>query len=415
MMQDADIVVAIDVGTSKVCTIVARRENNRGFRMLSHSVVPSEGIEKGNVTDVAATRSAIAASVAEAAQKAGVTVKDAYVGVTGSHISYENRHDQLRWATTRGVITTGELSQVPDTVAASSRQDGRRVLHALPRNYMLDGQRGIRNPLGMHTSRLEVESHVIMGADDLVEKLTLAVEQAGLNVVSLVLEPIASAQAVLTEEEKEQGVALVDLGGGTTDLVVYSQGTVFYNAALPVGGFQFTNDICVAYSTTYEAAEEAKLKIGNTEPSAVKANEELSLPIEGRTRHRQITAREICQLMRERAQELVRLVRIKLHEAGQNENSGLRLVLTGGASGLPGLDDMMRRSISRHVRIGVPNGVSDMPDELRSPKYATSVGILLWAMKAPGATQPTIVKNGVKSEASLNGGMSKIFKKWLPR
>ena len=415
MMQDPEIVVAIDVGTSKVCTIVARREDNRGFRMLSHSVVPSEGIEKGNVTDVAATRGAIKASVAEAAKKAGVTVQEAYVGVTGSHISYENRHDQLRWATKRGVITTGELLQVPNTVAASSRHDGRRVLHALPRNYMLDGQPGIGNPLGMHASRLEVETHVILGANELVEKLTLAVEQAGLNVVSLVLVPIASAQAVLTEEEKDQGVALVDLGGGTTDLVVYSKGTVFYNAALPIGGFQFTNDICVAYSTTYEAAEEAKLKFGNTEPAAVKAKDELSMPIEGRARHRQITAREICQLMRERAQELVRLVWIKLHEAGQNENSELRLVLTGGASVLPGLDDMMRRSISRHVRIGVPNSVPDMPDELRAPKFATSVGILLWAMKAPANAQPIVDKNGIGTEASPNGGMSKIFKKWLPR
>jgi cell division protein FtsA len=279
---------------------------------------------------------------------------------------------------------------------------------------MLDGQPGIRNPLGMHTSRLEVETHVITGASELVEKLTLAVEQAGLNVASLVLEPIASAEAVVTDEEKESGVALVDMGGGTTDLILYSQGTVFYNAALPVGGFQFTNDICVAYSTTYEAAEEAKLKFGNTEPAAVKASGELSLPIEGRTRHRQIALREMCQLMRERAQELVRLVRIKLHEAGQSENSELRLVLTGGASGLPGLDDMMRRTISRHVRIGVPDSVPDIPEELRAPKFATSVGILLWAIKAGASAQPAVQKNGSGFEVSPNGGMSKIFKKWLP-
>jgi cell division protein FtsA len=415
MMQDPKIVVAIDVGTSKVCTIIARKEDRRGFQILSHSVVPSRGIEKGNVTDVAATRGAIAASVAEAAKHAGVTVKEAYVGVTGSHISYQNRHDQLRWANSRGVITTDELLQVPNTVAASSRQDGRRVLHALPRNYMLDGQRGIRNPLGMHTSRLEVESHVVLGANELVEKLMYAVEQAGLNVVSLVLVPLASAQAVLTEEEKEQGVALVDLGGGTTDLVVYSQGTVSFNAALPIGGFQFTNDICVAYGTTYEAAEEAKLEFGNTEPSAVQAKDELSLPIEGRTTHRQVSLREICQLMRERAQELVRLVRIKLHEAGQSENSDLRLVLTGGASVLPGLDDMMRRAISRHVRIGLPNGVLDMPDELRSTKYATSVGLVLWAMKAGADPQPNAEKIGPELETSLSGGVSKIFKRWLPR
>ncbi len=415
MMQDPEIVVAIDVGTSKVCTIVARRDGRHGIRVLSHSVVPSEGIEKGNVTDVGATRSAISASVAEAARLAGVTVNEAYVGVTGSHITYQNRHDQLRWATQRGVITAADLFQVPGTVAASSRKEGRKVLHALPRNYMLDGQRGIRNPLGMHTARLEVETHVISGASDLVDNLTLAVEQAGVNVVSLVLVPIASAQAVLTEDEMERGAALVDVGGGTTDIVVYSRGTVFYNATLPIGGFQFTNDIRVTYSTTHEAAEEAKLEIGNTEPATVKANEEVSLPIEGRARHRQVAVREICQLIRERAQELVRLVRIKLHESGRSENSGVRLVLTGGASGLPGLDDMMRSTISNHVRIGVPSGIHDLPDELRSPKFATSVGMLLWAVKAEASAQATVVNAAPEFESAPNGGVSKIFKKLLPR
>jgi len=415
MKQDSEIVVAIDVGTSKVCTIVARRDDRSGIRVISHSVVPSKGIDKGNVTDVDATSRAISASVAEAAAVAGVPINEAYVGVTGSHITYENRHDQLRWATERGVITTADLLEVPRTVTASIREEGRKVLHTLPRNYVLDGQRGIRNPLGMHTTRLEVESHVISGASDEVDNLLHAVHQAGMNVNSLVLVPIASAQAVLSDDDMESGAALVDVGAGTTDIVVYSNGSPFYNAVLPIGGFQFTNDIRVTYSTTYEAAEKAKQEIGNTEPATVKANEEVSLPIEGRTSNRQVAVREICQLMRERAQELVRLIRIKLHEAGQSETSGVRLIFSGGASELPGLDDMVRRTISNHVRIGVPGGIQDLPDELRSPKFATSIGMLLWAIRDGESAQSSVADKVREYKPGPNNGVSKILKKLLPR
>lgn len=415
MKQDSEIVVAIDVGTSKVCTIVARRDDRSGIRVISHSVVTSKGMDKGNVTDVDATSRAISASVAEAAAVAGVPINEAYVGVTGSHITYQNRHDQLRWATERGVITTADLLEVPRTVTASIREEGRRVLHALPRNYVLDGQRGIRNPLGMHTTRLEVESHVISGGSQEVDNLLHAVHQAGMNVNSLVLVPIASAQAVLSDDDMESGAALVDVGAGTTDIVVYANGSAFYNAVLPIGGFQFTNDIRVTYSTTYEAAEKAKQEIGNTEPATVKANEEVSLPIEGRTSNRQVAVREICQLMRERAQELVRLIRIKLHEAGQSETSGVRLIFSGGASELPGLDDMARRTISNHVRIGVPEGIQDLPEELRSPKFATGIGMLLWAMRDGESVQSSVADKVREYKPVPNNGMSKILKKLLPR
>jgi len=415
MIQDSNIIMAIDVGTSKVCTIIARREGGRRFSVLSHSVVPSQGLQKGIVTDISATQSVIRESATEAARQARATVNEAYVGVTGSHVNFENRLDELDWAAKRGVITPADIRRVPTSVAAASAEPGRKVLHALPRNYILDGQSGIRNPLGMHTSQVKVETHVVTAAAMFIDKLNQAVRQAGVSVRELVLEPIASAEAVLTVEERESGVALVDIGGGTTDMVVYRQGTVLYNAALPIGGFQFTNDICLTYDTTYEAAEAVKLEHGTTDPASLGAIADVSLPLAGRVSNRTVALRDLSQLLRERAQELVRLIRIKLTESGYTEASEVRLVLTGGSASLPGLEDMIRRTITRHVRIGSPDDVPGIPDELRSPMFATSVGLLLWAIERQGAPGHVNHSNNHETEEQPNRGVSRFFKKMFPR
>ena len=415
MIQDSNIIMAIDVGTSKVCTIIARREGGRRFSVLSHSVVPSQGLQKGIVTDISATQSVIRESATKAARQARATVKEAYVGVTGSHVNFENRLDELDWAAKRGVITPADIRRVPTSVAAASAEPGRKVLHALPRNYILDGQSGIRNPLGMHTSQVKVETHVVTAAAMFIDKLNQAVRQAGVSVRELVLEPIASAEAVLTVEERESGVALVDIGGGTTDMVVYRQGTVLYNAALPIGGFQFTNDICLTYDTTYEAAEAVKLEHGTTDPASLGAIADVSLPLAGRVSNRTVALRDLSQLLRERAQELVRLIRIKLTESGYTEASEVRLVLTGGSASLPGLEDMIRRTITRHVRIGSPDDVPGIPDELRSPMFATSVGLLLWAIERQGAPGHVNHFNNHETEEQPNRGVSRFFKKMFPR
>jgi len=187
MIQDPNIIMAIDVGTSKVCTIIARRESGRQFSVLGHSVVPSKGLQKGNVTDIRATQSVIRQSATEAAREARTTVTEAYVGVTGSHVSFENRLDKLDWAAKRGVITPADIRRVPTSVAAASAVPGRKVLHALPRKYILDGQPGIRNPLGMHTSQVKVETHVVTADTLLVEKLNQAVQQAGVRIRVLMM------------------------------------------------------------------------------------------------------------------------------------------------------------------------------------------------------------------------------------
>ena len=412
-MQQQPIVAAIDVGTTKVCTILGRKTGAADFEVLAHSVVPCDGLRKGNVADVSTTASAVRRSILEASEKAGVKVDSAYVGITGAHVSYENRRDPLEWVGSSGVITSDDLTRVPDKVAAAAATGGRRVLHAIPLAYSIDGEQTIRNPLGMHGRGLEVETHVVTGGQIFVDRLIQAVESAGVRVQDLVLEPLASGEAVLTSEEKEQGVALVDIGGGTTDVVVFKRGAVRYTGVIPVGGFQFTNDICQTYGTPYADAEAAKLKYGNTEPFDGSMNGEITLGVEGRSTTINVPHRDICLLLRERAQELMHLIKVKLQEADAGELGELTLVITGGTSKLPGLEAMTKRTLTRSARIGVPNGNRRLPDELKEPAHATGVGILLWAVSRTLPAHAAVAANG--KNGSSNGARPSLTARLIAR
>jgi cell division protein FtsA len=411
MMQEPHVLAAIDVGTTKVCTIVARKTGPATFDVLAHSTVPCEGLKKGNVVDVEATRRAIRDSLTEVEKKAGIKIQSAYVGVTGAHVSYENRWDSVGWAGERGVITNDDLMRVPGVVANTSAKTGREVLHAIPMAYSLDGKRGIRNPVGMHTSNLKVESHVVTGAPSAVAKLVEAVRGAGIEVEALVLEPLASSEAVLTPEEKQRGAVVADIGGGTTDVVAFRHGSIYYTSVVPVGGYQFTNDISVTYNTPYEVAETVKLEHAHTEPHVVGPNEEVTLSVTGRTVKLRVSRRDICQITRERAQELVRLIKLKLQEAQIGDVARVRLVLTGGSANLPGLRELVHRTLTSHVRIGVPEGHPSIPDELKSPKFSTPVGILLWGLQQHRPKEsPATSGNVPGTERGRNLIFSRLFR-----
>lgn len=384
--QNVRTIVAVDVGTTKICTIVAESASPERAQVIAHSVTPSNGITKGNVTDVYQAEASIRRSVSAASRKAATPVSSAYVGITGAHVSFQDRYDRINWAATRGVITLDDIINVPRSVAAASARSGRRVIHALTRAYTLDGQSGIQNPLGMHTKRLEVESHVISAQPNLVKRLAETVRKSGLDVNALVFQPLASAEAVLTDAEKREGVALVDIGGGTTDLIIFQQGVVQYTSVIPVGGFQFTNDICVAFDATYESAEAAKLDHGTTDVIGTKPSEEVILSIEGREWPRNILRRDIAQLMKDRAVELLRLIRIKMVESGIENTDDFKVVLTGGTAKLPGMENLVRDNLTSDVRIGSPNSRWDLPAVLQEPEYATSVGLVAWAMRNPDAS-----------------------------
>jgi cell division protein FtsA len=397
MTQDPDVLVAVDVGTTKVCTIVARRVADEQFRVVSFSVVPSRGLARGVVTDMPDATEAVRTCIQDAARQAALTVRSAYVGITGSHVSFDSRSDLVDWAASRGVITRKDLERVPYAVAKAGARPGRQIIHALPRTYILDGQSGIRDPLGMHTRKLEVESHVVSADVSLIENLTGAVEKSGLEVEALVLEPVASAEAVLTERERYQGAVLVDIGGGTSDVIVFDRGAIELTAIIPVGGFQFTNDMCVAFNTTYEAAEAVKLEFGNTDPAAFGALDDVGIPVQGRQTDSRVGLRDISQLLRERARELLRLIRIKMAEAGIEDTTNTTLVLTGGSSRLPGLDALVRRHLTPNVRMGGANPLSGLPEVLRGPEFATSVGLLMWAMKHPAPPADLVTQQSGKN------------------
>ena len=420
MMQDTKIITAIDVGTSKVCTLMARRSGANGVKVLAHSVVPSEGLEKGNVADVASAEKAIRRSIRQCEIRAGVKIPSAHVGIAGSHVSFENRWDELGWAGKEGVITAEELDRVPTSVAAAGAESGRQVIHAIPMVYALDGQRGIRDPKGMHSRQLEVQTHVVTGASSFVDKLLDAVQSTGVKVDSLVLEPLASSEAVLTRHERLQRVAVVDIGGGTTDVVVFKGGRMFFTAVIPVGGYQFTNDICQTYDTTYATAEEVKIEHAHADPFLIHPQEEISLAVSGMSREIKVPRRDICQLTRERAQELMRLIKLKLQDANMGEFSNVQLVLTGGTANLPGLAQLATQTITNRVRIGVPDGRTNVPQELKAPSHSTGVGILLWAMnQSKPVAEYTTNGKGADVQTGTVGIFSRLLERarnlWLAR
>ncbi len=374
--QDTDLVAAIDVGTTKVCTVVARRGPSGRLDVVGYSSVPSNGVRKGTIEKVADAERAVRRSIEQVQAQTGFRISSAFVGITGTHIDFENRRQTLQSVGKSGVITESDLAQPDKEVAV--HQGGRRLLHAIRMTYSLDGEEGIRNPLGMHTDKVEAETHVISGEAAFIDRLLQAVENAGITVDGLVLEPLASGLAVLTPDEMERGALLVDIGGGTTDVVGFKRGRICYTGVIPVGGWQFTNDIAITFDTTYEAAEAVKLLYASTELEVKRIDEEVPMRVtEGSELH--VPLIDVCQLTRERAQELARMVKIHLDDAKLGDPSQVRLVLTGGASNMPGMTTLMERRLAIRTRQGVPSFRGEVPEELRAPAYATGLGLLVWA------------------------------------
>ncbi len=383
-----DVMTAIDVGTTKVCVITARKGARGGIDVMGYATVQSQGLRKGSVTDVGATADAIRRAVEQVEEEIGYRIDSAFVGVTGAHVSFQNRRDRISPSSDAGVITADSLTG-PSRSLASVKDPQHQTIQSVRTSFSVDGEEGIRNPIGMHSDNIEVETHVVVGLSELIEKVEQAVELAGVKLASMVMEPIASGTAVLTEEEKEKGVVMVDMGGGTTDLVAFKDGQICYTGVIPVAGFQFTNDIAMMFNTYYEAAEDAKIRYGSAELYSTLENEEFEFPVKGQDMSLKVRGNEISHLTRQRAQEIAKLIGLKLDKAGLDEETRSRIVLTGGASTLPGMDVLMRNTLSHwttsvQVRRGRPEGAGDLPEELSGATYSTGVGMLLWAAANDG-------------------------------
>lgn len=380
-MQKEGIVTAIDVGTTKVCTIVAKVYSSEKVKIIGVGIEPSRGLRKGMVVNVEEARKAIRASVKKAEQQSGVRVRGAYVGVTGSHIQSKEEWLPIIAGKEQTVVTGSRLNAVRRSLTVSNSDDSRQVLHAIARGYALDGTGGIKNPVGMHAHQLEMHTQVVTGVSALFTTLTDAVTGAGVEMLGLVLEPLASGEAVLTDAEKELGVVMVDIGGGTSDVAIFKGGDMVHTFVIPVGGYQFTNDLATMFDASYEEAEQAKLKYGGVNLDAVTPGEEVEIPAIGQTRTVKVQRQDICRAMKERSVELLQLIKAKLIEAKLQGGTDSRVVLTGGSANIPGLDGLAKRILTANVRVGTPRKPAGMPEVLINPSYSTSVGILLWCMK----------------------------------
>ena len=380
--MDNNIVTAIDIGTDKICTIVAKPSGD-SFNILGYSSVPSLGIHKGLIDDIDLASSSIINSINQVQNELGLNIQSAYIGMTGPNINFKTRIDRMDSVAKNGVITTDDLNCNVSNLIKNEDDVNNDLLHVITLSYIVDGIAGIKNPLGMHTEDLQVDNYLISGDKQQVAKIHQLIKRVGINIDKLVFTPLGNMMSTLTDFEKDNGAILVDIGKGTTDIIVVKNNAILCTDVIPVGGYQFTNDICVTYNSTYDIAENIKLKWGNAELFGISHSEEVDLDTSDDSVLR-VPRREVCQLIRERATELARLVKIKLSNHGITDLADMSLVLTGGSGQLPGINSIFRQSLGSNTRLGFPKHSNELKDGLNKPEFSSSLGILLWGLDNKG-------------------------------
>lgn len=396
-------VAAIDVGTTKVCTIIGDLDSEGSLRILGVGVGPSQGLQKGLVVNVNEAKEAIRGSIKKAESTAGTKLESAYIGVTGRHISSVNNHGVIAITRSDQLVRPGDLKRVLQVARTVKVPSDHKVLHIIPRQYVVDGQEGVKNPVGMHGFRLDVEAHIITAAVTSVQNLTKCIRGLGIEIDDLVMEPLASAEAVLSEEERMDGVMIADIGGGTTDIAVLKDDTICHTSVLPVAGHLITRDISVGLGLSPELAESMKKKYGNVSLNMdVTSDTDKTLTEDGHA----VSYKDLSEIIRIRVEELVRLIMMELPRTDYSKFIPAGLVLTGGSSNLPGIAEVAQEIAHVPVRVGEPVSLFGVSDELRDPAYATAVGLLLWKMRNQGVNT-WVPQSGIKHTLSQ---MFRIFK-----
>ncbi|MFC2041157.1 cell division protein FtsA [Chloroflexota bacterium] len=375
------VLASIDVGTTKVCTTIAEADGGDVIRVAGVGITPSNGLHKGLVVNINEARESIRESVKKAEQASGYKAESAYVGVTGRHVSSLNNRGVVAITRNDRLVRSDDLKRVLQCAQSIKIPSDRKLLHIIPRHYAVDGQAGVQNPVGMHGFRLDVETHVITAAVASVQNLAKCIRGIGVDIEDLVLEPLASSEAILTEDEKQVGVVMADIGGGTTDIAVFKDGSIWHTAILPVAGYQLTRDVAIGLGLPFDVAEEMKKRYGSVMPVYEgKADSGNPIAEDGHGASYQ----DLCDIIRARVEEIVRLILLELPRADYEALVPAGLVLTGGSSNLSGIDVLGREILRLPVRVGTPTNIYGITDALRDPAYATSVGLLLWGAKQQG-------------------------------
>jgi cell division protein FtsA len=396
------VLVGIDVGTSKVCTLIGEVSRDGRMTIMGHGTVVSSGLKKGVVVNIDQTVRSIAESVERAERLSGWKIDRAFVSVGGQHVESLNSPGQVAVSGQRKEVTREDVNRAVEVARAVSIPSNQVVLHVERRGFTVDGQEGVKDPLGMSALRLEVEVHIVMAAATAVQNLSKCVQAAGVKIDELVASALASADAVLSETEKELGVAVADIGAGTIDLAMFSEGSPLRTAVLPIGGNNVTNDLALGLKTSLQVAEELKIQHGTCNLAMVSDDEEITVSVLGEDAGRTIQRREACDIIEARMRETFELMREEMARGGAGMLPA-GIILTGGGAQLAGAAELAREVLQMPVRIAGPLGIGGLIDTIQNPAYSTAVGLLQWGASTLADDEPLRYES-----APAMGGLGRI-------
>ena len=375
MKDNKNLIVGLDIGTSKIVAIVSEVTPEGALNVIGLGTQPSRGLKKGVVVNIEATMASIQRVLEEAELMADCKINGVYTGIAGSHIRGFNSHGMV--AIKEKEVTQADIDRVIETAKAIAIPNDQQILHVLPQEFIIDGQEDVKEPLGMSGVRLEVKVHIVTGAVSAAENITKCVRRCGLEVRDLILQPLASALAVLSDDERELGVCLIDIGGGTTDIAVFTGGSIRHTAVIPIAGDQVTNDIAMALRTPTKEAEDLKRTHGCALKQLASASDIIEVPGVGERGPRQLSRQTLAEVIEPRIEELFALVQANLRQSGFEELISSGIVLTGGSSVMKGMVELGEEIFHMPVRVGAPSYMGGLADVVRNPRYSTAVGLLL--------------------------------------
>ncbi len=407
MTKGGEIVTGLDIGTTKICAIVAELTEN-GIEIIGCGTSPSRGLKKGVVVNIDTTVESIKKAVEAAEAMAGVSLDSAFVGIAGGHIKGINSRGVIAVSGKNQEVTQADVDRVIEAAKAITLPADRRVIHVIPQEFIIDDQGGVKEPLGMSGRRLEAEIHIVTGAIASAENIIKCASRAGLEVRDIVLQPLASSEATLTADEKELGVVLVDIGGGTSDIAVFVDGSIRHTAVLALGGDHLTHDVAIGLRTPPQCAEEIKCQYGCALASLVGSEEGVEVPSVGGRKPRLLSRQMLCEIMQPRMEEIFTHVGLEVRRAGFLQQVAAGVVVTGGSSMMEGVPELAEQLFDLPVRLGMPTGVGGLKEVVSSPMYATGVGLVLY-----GADHRDRRQFGRFSERTLVDTVIKRMMQWF--
>ncbi|TSA44684.1 cell division protein FtsA [bacterium] len=415
-MSSDQILVGLDVGTTSIRVVVGKREDpEKAPSIIGVGEAQASGIRKGVIVDIEEAVSSISQALEKAERMTGLKIEHAVVSVGGAHVSSIESHGVIAVSRADGEITENDIVRVIDASQAIQIPTNREVLHVIPKFFTVDGQGGIKDPIGMTGIRLEVDSQIIEASIPFIKNLTKCIMQAGVDIDDLVLAPLASAQSVLTKRQKELGVVLVELGGGTTGMVVFEESELLHTTILPVGSAHLTNDVAIGLRTAVDVAETIKLEYGSALPANVRKEEEINLAKIDKNEEGKVSRHHLSEIIEARLEEIFSMVNKELKSVGRDGQLPAGAILTGAGAKLPGIVELAKKELRLPVQIGFPVNISTIIDRVDDPAFATAVGLVLWANEYISFNRRGISKftKRVLENASVDR-IRKFFKQFLP-